>query len=285
MNKNKKKNQEILNDDTKVITDNSSLKETKTKKSKKVIKHKTKKDVVISSVVCISAISMGVTMGIVLNKVLKSPTVDYTNVDTNGIYQNLDGLLEKYESLKASNANYEEELTLGEIVNISRELYKNELYTKSVTKGDAKASIVNQNIRGMSIRNNNNYLTESTSKSNIVQVAWRMYQNENEINKYAGSLGKDVEDTKYEESNVETYSHDDFKTYYGTLLNEPFIYIISDNTILQNEHTTITKNSEGFKINLSLDPVKSSRSFCSSKDTVKRATNIFFTISLPHDSK
>ena len=203
----------------------------------------------------ITPISLGVVAGIVFTKFFVAKKVDYSDVDANSLYINMDTVLLKYEDSKKTNTPVDEALTSYELVNLAYHNYESHENSRSFTIGSAVAAIVNQSIRGCSIREGNSYFEESLSKSNMVGVATRMYQKEDtSINLHIGdpldSTTADWGNQHYE------YTFDEFKEKFGKTPSTSLIYIVSKKTVI-NGTDKVEKTDDGYKISMSLNPKKS----------------------------
>ena len=200
-------------------------------------------------------IALGVVGGIVYSKFFVAKKADYSNVDANSLYVNMDNLLAKYEDVKNAGTPYEEGLTSYELVNIAYHNYASYENSRSFTLGTASAAIVEQSIRACSIRNGNNYFEESLSKSNMVGVAARMYQKEDtSIDLHRGEA-IDAVTASWGNEHYE-YTFDEFTNDFGKTPSTPLIYIISKKTVMSGTDT-VEKVEDGYKITMSLNPVKS----------------------------
>ena len=200
-------------------------------------------------------IALGVVGGVVYSKFFVAKKADYSNVDANSLYINMDNVLAKYDDSKKAGTPVEEALTSYEIVNLAYHNYANYENSRSFTIGNASAAIVEQSIRGCSIRNGNEYFEESLSKSNMVGVAARMYQKEDtSIDLHRGEA-VDSTTAKWGNEHYE-YTFEEFTNDFGKTPSTPLIYIISKKTVLSGTDT-IEKTSEGYKISMSLNPIKS----------------------------
>ena len=131
-----------------------------------------------------------------------------------------------------------EEFSASEILNYSLEKFRSCENCCSFTYGVAD-TIVKQDIRGCSIKNGDKYFEESVSKSSMVSLANRMFQEgkSTNVSLYSANKGTiEISDTspqaEYSESNLTAYTADEYKSTYGKTLDEMFIYIISEETVL-----------------------------------------------------
>lgn len=126
--------------------------------------------------------------------------------------------------------------------------YKKENY-KIVGIGNVY-SIINQKVNSTNIKNNNRYFTESLSKSSpgLINIAiGERYYKESEIKIYNGLPNEAATEAKWNQDG-ETVDEEEFFSRYYKKLSDPFPYIISSKTVIQEE--TIDKS----KFKLTLDP-------------------------------
>ncbi|MCR4880252.1 MAG: hypothetical protein K5906_04790 [Bacilli bacterium] len=203
----------------------------------------------------ISPIALGVVGGVVYVKFFVAKTADYSNIDTDSLYINMETVLAKYADSQATGTPVEEALKSYEIVNLAYHNYEQHENSRSFTVGSAVAAIVNQGIRGCSIREGNEYFEESLSKSNMVGVAARMYQHENNTIELHRGEAIEVDQATWGDEHYE-YTKEEFINDFGKTPSTSLIYIVSKKTVLANTDT-VTKTDEGYTIKMSLNPVKS----------------------------
>ncbi len=203
----------------------------------------------------ISPIALGVVGGVVYVKFFVAKTVDYSDVDADSLYVNMDTVLAKYADSQTTGTPVEEALKSYEIVNLAYHNYVQYENSQSFTVGSAVAAIVNQSIRGCSIREGNQYFEESLSKSNLVGVAARMYQKEDgSIDLHRGEAIDSVT-AKWGDEHYE-YTNEEFINDFGKTPSTPLIYIVSKKTVLSGTDT-VDKTDDGYTIKMSLNPRKS----------------------------
>ena len=192
-----------------------------------------------------TALAVGTAGGIVAKRIMGGENIVYEG-DASSITFDIDTAYEKY--LNYSGNNLTKDFTPAEIVNIGLEKYRRCENSYSITTGLA-STMVTQSIRNYQIKNGDRYFEESISMSSMVKLANRMYQQDKDgkITLYKGSAVNE-ELGSYSANGVE-YEQDDYKNYLGKTLNEMFIYIITDSTILESE---INEN-DGYEIKLKLD--------------------------------
>ena len=194
-----------------------------------------------------SALSIGVAGGIVAKKILGGEETVYVG-DANSLEIDMVALNKKYETY--SGKTPEKDFSVAELINISFEKYRNCEYSYSFNVGVAN-TVVSQSVRNFQIRNGNEYFEESISRSSMVKLANRMTQSgkDGNITLYSGSATSD-ETANYGSSGKE-YSQEEYENYLGKTLDAMFIYVISDNTVLDGN---VDKTDDGYQIELKLDP-------------------------------
>ena len=190
-----------------------------------------------------SAVTVGATAGIVAKRFMGA---------TNTVYV---GELEEFDIDKVMaryEANPNQEFTLAETVNIALEKYRRCENSYSVSKGSAK-TIVNQTIRNYQIKNGNKYFEESISMSSMVSLANRMYQTgkASDVDCYYGKASSP--ETGNYPATPTTRTSEEYKEKMGRTLDEMFIYVITNQTVLK-EGSSSKKTSTGYEITLSLNP-------------------------------
>ena len=154
-------------------------------------------------------------------------------------------LMKEYEQNKNKN------FTPAELVNIGLEKYRQCENSYSIGIGLAD-TIVKQSIRNFQIRNGDKYFEEQISKSSMVSLANRAVQsNEDSVQVYKGKA-KDTELSEYTDG-AKDYSIEDFKDAWGKTLQDIFIYLICNETVL-DKGTSVTKKDGIIRVQLELDP-------------------------------
>ena len=192
-----------------------------------------------------TALAIGTAGGIVAKRVIGGENVIYEG-DATSMTFDVDAAYDKY--LNYTGNDMTKDFTPAEIVNIGLEKYRRCENSYSITKGVA-STMVTQSIRNYQIKNGDRYFEESISMSSMVKLANRMYQTgkEGNVNLYKGSAVN--EELGSYSANGTEYEQTDYKNYLGKTLNEMFIYIITDSTILDSE----IDKTDGYTIKLSLD--------------------------------
>jgi hypothetical protein len=189
----------------------------------------------------------GATTGIVGKRVFGQEEIDYTGFNPESLRMDGAALVEEYDS------NPSKTYSAAELINIGLQKYKQCENSYSIGIGLAD-TVVAQTIRNFQIKNGNKYFEESISKSSMVALANRAFQDGKDGN-IVLSLGKPSnEDTASYPENGKEYSKEDYKTYLGKTLDEMFIYLIHNNS-MNKEGTSIEKLLNGdVKVTASLNP-------------------------------
>lgn len=186
----------------------------------------------------------GVTTGIVLKHKFGQVEIDYGDFNPENYRMDSKALLKEYQ--KNPNKNF----TAAELVNIGLEKYRQCENCYSIGVGIAD-TIVNQTIRNAQIKVGNHYFEESISYSNMVAVANRVDQigQDNDITLNKGKATASDE-ASYKNDTI-TYKAEDYKKTWGKTLDEMFIYLICNETVL--EGSKIEKNDETIRVTINLD--------------------------------
>ena len=190
-----------------------------------------------------TAFAVGATGGIIGKRFIAAAKTQYIGeIET----MDIEDLMKRY------NQNPNQNFTPAEMVNIAMEKYRNSENCYSVSKGTAN-TVVNQTIRNYQIKNGDDYFEESISRSSMVKLADRMTQHgkEGDIKFYHGKA--DSEEVGSYPSDPKVYSQEDYTNFLGRTLNQMFIYVITDNTVL-DDGTKVEKTKDGYKLTLALDP-------------------------------
>lgn len=192
-----------------------------------------------------TALVVGTAGGIVAKRVMGGENIVYEG-DATSITFDIDTAYDKY--LNYHGNDLAKDFTPAELVNIGLEKYRRCENSYSITTGIA-STMVTQTIRNYQIKNGDRYFEESISMSSMVKLANRMYQEgkDGNIMLYKGSAVN--EELGSYSANGEEFEQADYKNYLGKTLNEMFIYIITDATILNSE----ISDENGYEIKLQLD--------------------------------
>lgn len=216
------------------------------------------KTVVLYSIIGASALAVGVSGGVIYKRCIAAPTENIIGFNPDGCKPNAEELfkaVQKAGSIKAAV----DKLQPYEIVNYSFEKYKQNEKSVSFCVGLADTA-VQQYVRSAQIRNGSQYFEEQISKSSMVGVAKRMFQDgeEKDVKVYHETGSGDVicdnnEAYSSYKSDPQVFSYKDYKTAWGRNLPDMTIYLIASSTIADQ---SITKEDGGYKVVLNLNPVK-----------------------------
>jgi len=162
-------------------------------------------------------------------------------------------LLQRYE------ANPNDNYSPSQLVNIGLEKYRNQENSYSYSVGIGE-TVVSQDIRNYQIKNGDHYFEESISTSSMVSLANRVYQNgvDGDIEFYKGKSVTN-ESGSYPES-PRVMSKEDYKSTFGKTPDRMFIYILSDQSVIENE-CSVSKSDGKITVKLSLDPDKATYNY------------------------
>ena len=208
-------------------------------------------------IIIVTAAALGIGVGVVSKKVFGPTEIDYGDFDFGALKVNAAEIVKKIDSYTGS-ADIIDNFTVGEVLNYSMEKFRTCENCCSFTFGAAE-TIVNQDIRGCLIKNGDKYFEESVSKSSMVSLANRMYQNgkDADVSLYHGKKGsvgisENSSSAEYSETNKENFTSNGYRETYGKTLDEMFIYLISDQTITNSN--IVDLDNGGYAITVELDP-------------------------------
>ena len=207
-----------------------------------------KKNIIIYSSIIVGTLSLGTISGIFIKRAFSQTKIDYSEFDPESYKANSKLLLEQY------NSNPQKEFTPDELVNIGLEKYRQ--FENSYFIGTGKAStIVEQTIRNALIKNGDNYFEESISRSSMVPIANRATQQgfNSGVNLYKGKAVS-ADEGDYQDVEKIEYNLDDYKKDWGKTINEMFIYIISDRTVISKNCSIKHRDDDLIQIELDLKP-------------------------------
>ena len=215
----------------------------KTKEKKHL--SKCKKALIQYSIIAVCAITVGIASGVILKKKLGPVETDYAGFNPEAFKMDGKALVAEYE--KNKNKNF----TPAELVNIGLEKYRQCENSYSIGIGLAD-TIVKQSIRNFQIRNGDSYFEEQISKSSMVSIANRAVQTSSDSVQVYKGKAKDTEVSEYTD-NAKNYSLEEFKDAWGKTLQDIFIYLICNETVLSNG-TSVTTEDGKIRVQLELDP-------------------------------
>ena len=189
---------------------------------------------------------VGATTGIILKRQFGQEIIDYSGFDPENYRMDGKALLKDYQK------NPHKNFTEAELINIGLEKYRECENCYSIGVGNA-STIVNQTIRNAQIKRGNHYFEESISYSKMVAVANRVDQigEDNNISLNKGKATGSEEVTYKNDTTI--YKAEDYKKAWGKTLDEMFIYLISNETVLK-DGSKIEKNDDQIKVTVNLDP-------------------------------
>ena len=205
------------------------------------------KTLIVYGIIVGCALSVGVAGGVIYKR-MSGEEVDYGDFDANALELDAAQTLASYE--KYNGYNPQEKFTPAELITIGLEKYRRCEYSYSVGLGVAE-TVVDQSIRNFQIRNGDDYFEESISKSDMVKLADRVTQHgqDGDIVIYRGEAKTDEVGSYPLEG--KTYDQQSYIDYLGKTLNQMFIYIISNVTVIDGN---VEKTSDGYNINVELSP-------------------------------
>lgn len=209
-----------------------------------------KKKIIITSIVSVFAISLGVGVGVFFGQEFLGTRTNYDAFDPLNYEDDIDALYKEYSNSNGDYSSFEP----YELVSIAYHKFELEENSYSVTDGNIAASIVNQTLRSVSIKNNDLYFNESISQSGIVSVAKRFYQEAGSVATYNGKDIKDGVMASWNEEDKTISNLEDYEDEWGKTLKRSSIYIISSKTVLNSE---VSKEENNYVISLSLNPTTS----------------------------
>ena len=204
-----------------------------------------KKTIIQYSIIVLSALVLGITGGAVIKNQFGQVEIDYSNFNANNYSLDASQLLEAY------NKNPNQDFTPAELVNIGLEKYRRCENSYSYGVGTA-STIVSQTIRNAQIKNGDHYFEESISRSSMVSIANRVEQVgiNNGVSLFKGKAN-DSNTGTYKNNPIE-YDSETYKKDWGKTLDEMFIYIISNESVIPEE-CSIKKEKDIISVTLDLD--------------------------------
>lgn len=226
--------------------------ETKPKKQRKPLPKWA--NITITVGICLSCCGLGVGVGLILNHFLSYESVDYSGLNINDYEDDMDKLVTKYN--KTDSNKYLSTFTPNELATLARYKLSQHQYAKYVGIGLVNAAMgVKQTVRSYYLKDGNNYFFESISKSKIVGVNKRFYQDPDKVTIYTGS-GSDPEKADWNEDNKQDLSLEDFEEVWGKDLSRCSCFIISSKTTLADQ-SSAKKEGNNIILSLELDPITS----------------------------
>ena len=184
------------------------------------------------------AATAGVGSGIVLKRTVGPVDEMYPpGFDPKEFSPNVDAIMAKYNNLSDKSINGVKSYSDADVINIVLEKYKQCENCYSIGIGLA-STIVKQTIRNAQIKRGDQYFEEQISYSDMVNVAKRSIQNgkNGNIDLYNGNASGPTT-ASYPSNPSSTYTKSNYKNYLGKTLDEMFIYIISEKTVIDSSKT------------------------------------------------
>lgn len=163
----------------------------------------------------------------------------------------LESIMEKYNKLSDKTISGVRSFSDSDVINICFEKYRTQEYCWSIGAGNAN-TIVTQTIRNAQIKRGSEYFEEQLSYSSVVDLAKRSLQHgvDGDLETFDGGC-IDPETATYPATPSKSFTKDEYKKYLGKTLDEMFIYIISEKTVLDSSRVT---KGDVTTIKLTLNP-------------------------------
>lgn len=211
------------------------------------------KNTVITGIVVASGIAGGLAVGIILGKMLSNKAYVFEGEINVGLEDDYDALMQRYEENPDAN-NFKPH----EIANISWLKYAQEERTHSVAHCVVTAAIVKQHVYTHDVRVNNRFYSESVFHSSIKQGGFRFYQQNGQVIRYTASDVNANGTATWKEDTQFVCSLEDHETKWGKTLDRPIIYIMSDQTILEEKVEVVDGQ---YVIDMELHPQKANERY------------------------
>lgn len=180
----------------------------------------------------------GISTGIILKKTIGPIDEMYPpGFDPSEFSPDTEAIMKKYNALSDKSINGVKNFSDAEVVNVAQEKFKACENCYYYSRGDA-STIVTQSIRGSFCKNGEEYYEEQMSYSSMVALAKRSYQHADGTIAVHDGTPSNAEAASYPSSPSQTYDKASYKDYLGKTLDEVFIYVISDKTVLDSSRTT-----------------------------------------------
>ena len=194
----------------------------------------------------------GIGTGIILKKTIGPIDEMYPpGFDPTEFSPDIEAIMKKYDGLSNKTYDGAKGFTDAELVNVAQEKYKRCENCYNFSVGDAH-TIVTQAVRNAQVKNGNEYFMDQISHSSMVTLAKRTYQHgaDGQVEVYDGTA-LTSETASYPTTPTATYTPEEYHKVHGMSPNEMFIYIISDQTVLDSTRTT---NGDDVVIKMNLNP-------------------------------
>lgn len=234
------------------LTSETIKKEKKQRKAKKPLPKWA--NITLTVGICLTCCGLGVATGLILHHFLSFDSIDYSGLAIEDYEDDMDALVNKYN--KTNSSKYISTFAPYELASLARYKVTQHTYAKSVGIGLVNAAMgIKQTIRSYYIKDNNNYFFESISKSKIVGVNKRFYQDSEQVSIYTGS-GSDPEKATWNENDKEILTLKDYEDIWGRELSRCTNFIISSKTSIIDQ-CSAKKDGNNIILSLELDPLTS----------------------------
>lgn len=206
---------------------------------------------IILAIASAVAIGGGAAAGFGLSKTLKPDVTEYL---TDEVTVDVDGAVRSYQKISKGDKDYTK-LTADQAIQVSFHLFSEEETNYSIGVGYSLASIVKQTITSRTVKDHNRYFEESNS-TGIVNLYDRMFSEGPTTDTYWGS------NSDYGSHEKVTYSNDEYKDMMGRYISSGLVYVVAPESLLEgapksgDPATGISKTSDGYRIEIELDPIK-----------------------------
>ena len=210
---------------------------------------------VLLTIIGVSAVAVGASGGVIYKRCIAEPTIEVDGFSAEYCKVDGDALIKKVSGY-GTPENAVKSMKPYEIVNFACESFKRAENCYSFGVGRALASVVDQKIHNLQIKNGSTYFEESVASSSMVGVAARFFQEKgkDKVEKYKiKAQGDEVlfdGPSKYL-TNPETYTIKEFSNWYGRDLIGMFNHIIHELTVTKE---SIKNIDGGYQVELELDP-------------------------------
>ncbi|MCR5078912.1 MAG: hypothetical protein K6B65_03205 [Bacilli bacterium] len=206
--------------------------------------------IALLSIGVVGAVVGGIGVGKVVAGTFKPDTTEYL-VDE--VQVDVESALAAYNDISKGNKDYTK-LSPDQAVQVAFHRFGQEEQNYSIGVGSSLASIVKQTILARSAKNGEECFEESISLG-LVNIHDRMFQKGDNIDTYWGE-GED-----YAAHPKVSYSGTDYALMMGRQVKESLVYIVAPETLnatsLSGDPLSgISKEDDGYKIEIELDPVK-----------------------------
>lgn len=215
------------------------------------------KSIVLYSIIGASALSVGAGAGVIYKRVIMDPTQNITGFNPDVCKADGDALIEQVKKAGSKKDAFDS-MEPVDIGNYATEVYKRYENSVSFCYGVAD-TVVKQDIRNAQIKNGEKYFEEAISKSSMVGVGKRMYQEgiDGELSLYGEKSANDVTingDTVHTnfKANPDKMTPAEYKILYGRTIPDMFIYCVHSLTVTNGTKEAI---SGGYKVTLELNPL------------------------------